>query len=94
MYPFKKSTITSETDLPSDCAFAFAFAHTCSLTLTDLIFFPTITTPHIRSLNPNTNQETLHWVHQFQPTTSLPICGKAHKLKTQYRLRVLACHAL
>ncbi len=28
-----------------------------------------ITTPHIRSLNPNTNQETLHWVHQCQPTT-------------------------
>jgi hypothetical protein len=69
IYPFKKSTITSETDLPSDFAFAFAFAHTWSLTRTDLIFFPTITTPHIRSLNPNTNQETLHWVHQFQPTT-------------------------
>jgi len=69
IYPFKKSTITSETDLPSDFAFAIAFAHTWSLTLTDLIFLPTITTPHIHSLNPNTNQEILHWVHQCQPTT-------------------------
>jgi hypothetical protein len=27
IYPFKKSTITSETDLPSDRAFAIALAH-------------------------------------------------------------------
>jgi hypothetical protein len=42
IYPFKKSTITSETDLPSDFAFAIALAHSWSLTLTDLTFLPAI----------------------------------------------------
>jgi hypothetical protein len=36
---FKKSTMTSETVLPSDRAFAFARAHSWSLTLTERIFF-------------------------------------------------------
>jgi len=46
------------------------------------------------SLNPNTSQETLRWVHQCQPTKGLQICGKAHIAKTLYPVRVLACHAL
>jgi hypothetical protein len=34
--------MTSETDLPSDFAFVIAFAHSWSLTRTDLTFLPTI----------------------------------------------------
>jgi len=94
IYPFKKSTITSETDLPSDFAFAIALAHSWSLTLTDLTFLPAITTPHIRSLNPNTNQETLRWVRQCQPTTDCLQFARQRLCQLQLQLLEHACHAL
>jgi len=50
--------------------------------------------PHIQSLNPNTSQETLHSVHQCQPTKGLQQPAKPQLSQLQLQLLVHACHAL
>jgi len=50
--------------------------------------------PRTQSLNPNTSQETLRWVHQCQPTKGCWQLAKPQLSQSRLQLLVHAYHAL
>ena len=77
--------------VPSSLAFFNANCHKSASTLIDL---SGVIEPRTLSLNPNTSQETQHWVHQCQPTKGLQQSATQELGQLQLQLLAYACHAL
>jgi hypothetical protein len=83
--------MTALTVVPS----SFALACTdCQRSVATRIDRNGVIEPRTQSLNPNTSQETQHWVHQCQPTKDLQQLAKPQLSQLQLQLLVHACHAL
>ena len=77
------------TVVPCSSAFTLADSHRSVATLIDL---NGVIVARTQSLNPNTNQENLHWV-KFQPTTGWQQSAKLGLRQLRLQLHAHACHA-